>query len=178
METYGEDITKILADNQTVHHIFADDFQILTSSSPQELNKILRQTEKIISEIQLWYSSKSLQLNADKTEVLLFGTNSRLSRIQISDYTLNIGDSSIKFSPVVRDLGVFLDSSLSLKSHIQHVSQNYFFHLRRLRSIRPKIDVESSKHLVSSLIFSRIDYCNALFASLPNSTLQPLQRVN
>jgi len=38
-------------------------------------------------------------------------------------------------------------------------------------------DVISHNHLVCALILTRIDYCNAMFAGLPDSTLVPLQRV-
>ena len=34
-----------------------------------------------------------------------------------------------------------------------------------------------TKRLVTALILSRLDYCNAVLAGLPQSTLQPLQRV-
>jgi len=52
-------------------------------------------------------------------------------------------------------------------------------HLRRihLRKIGKVLDRDSRNRLVCAFILTRIDYCNAVFAGLPDSTLAPLQRV-
>ena len=52
-----------------------------------------------------------------------------------------------------------------------------FLHLRRLRKLRRVLDLESRKRLVCAFILTRIDYCNAVLANLPDSALSPLQRV-
>jgi len=80
-------------------------------------------------------------------------------------------------SDVVRDLGVLLDSELSLKHHVNRIASTCFYHLRRLRQLKRHVGVEVMKQLISSFIFSRLDYCNALLIGLPFSTTAPLQRV-
>jgi len=52
--------------------------------------------------------------------------------------------------------------------------------LRRLRKLRRVLDLDSRKRLVCAFILTRIDYCNAVLANLPDSALaphSPLQRV-
>jgi len=71
------------------------------------------------------------------------------------------------------------DSELSMKSH-SHISKTAsacFFHLRRLRQLRGVVTYEVMKQLVTSLVLSRLDYCNSELFGLPASTLAPLQRV-
>lgn len=77
----------------------------------------------------------------------------------------------------MRDLGVYLDAELTMKQHISRVVSSCFFQLRRLRQIRRSAGEEVTKRLVSALILSRIDYCNAALAGLPQTTIAPLQRV-
>jgi len=80
-------------------------------------------------------------------------------------------------SDVVRNLGVLLDSELTLKHHVNRIASTCFYHLRRLRQLKRHVGVEVMKQLISSFIFSRLDYCNALLIDLPFSTIAPLQRV-
>jgi len=51
------------------------------------------------------------------------------------------------------------------------------YHLRRLRQIRQRVGREVTIRLVLALVISKIDYCNSVLASLPQSTIAPLQRV-
>jgi len=64
-----------------------------------------------------------------------------------------------------------------MKSHISRVARACFYHLRRLRAVRRQLGQAVTARLVSAFILSRLDYCNALLAELPASTLAPLQRV-
>ena len=54
-----------------------------------------------------------------------------------------------------------------------------FYHLRRLRAARSRLGQDIAARLVglSAFVLSRVDYCNAILAGLPASTLAPLQKV-
>ena len=116
-----------------------------------------------------------LKLNDDKTEALLF------SGSVPSDCTLPtsvaICSSSVSFSQKARNLGFIMDSDLSMKQHITRTCQTCYFELRRISSIRRFLTEEATKSLVTSCVLSRIDYCNALLTGCPDTTLQPLQKV-
>jgi len=56
-------------------------------------------------------------------------------------------------------------------------STDMFYHLRRIRAVRRQLGRYVRARLVTALVLSRLDYCNAMLAGLPASTLAPFQRV-
>ena len=86
-------------------------------------------------------------------------------------------DTTINTKDVVRDLGVYFDTELSMKQHIAKVAAVCFYHIRHLRQIRRRVGQAVTTRLVLAMITSRLDYCNSVLAGLPQSTLEPLQKV-
>ena len=97
----------------------------------------------------------------------------------MSNLELYITAGSDKITPtsVVRDLGVMLDSELSMKQHVAKVASLCYYHLRRIRQIRRRVGLEVATQLVVALVLSRLDYCTAVLAGFAASTTEPLQRV-
>ena len=75
----------------------------------------------------------------------------------------------------MKNLGVILDSHLSFHEHITKLSQSCFFHIRDLRRLRPCLSLETAAIIGSSLVQSKLDYCNSLFFNLPSCEIQRLQ---
>ena len=73
-----------------------------------------------------------------------------------------------------RNLGVTLDSTLSLYQHVMNVCRVAYLELRRINSIRNLLSVDAV-NLVCSLMLSRLDYCNCLLVGLPQYLIKRLQ---
>jgi len=78
-------------------------------------------------------SSNRLRLNAGKTEFIWLGTRQQLAKLNMSP--LQIKNQAITPLDKVRDLGVIIDSKLTVESHTANVV-SCFYQLRQLRSIR------------------------------------------
>ena len=77
----------------------------------------------------------------------------------------------------MRDLGVVLDSELSLAAHVSHITSVCYFQIRQIRLLRRYVSFEAVHALMCALVHSRLDYCNAVPANAPQSLLVPLQSV-
>ena len=75
---------------------------------------------------------------------------------------MNINGTCVKFSLSFKNLGVLLDSTLSLHQHVMNVYRVAYLELRRINSIRNLLSIDAVKTLVCSFVFSRVDYCKPL----------------
>ena len=91
------------------------------------------------------------------------------------DTILQICSTIVQPIASVRNLGMFTDCELSMRVHSGKVSLASFCHLRRLRQLRYIISTSMMQRLVSAFVLSRIDYCNSVFAGLPDATLSTLR---
>jgi len=158
--------------------MFADDTQSYSYYQISETPLLVARLSSCIDYLAKSYASLRLQLNPSKTEFIWFGSHTNLLKIPSSSRPLQVCDSLVDYSEVVRDLGVFFDSEMSMKHHISKTASTCFYHIRRLRQIRHLVSREVLTQLATSLVLSRLDYCNAVLAGLPASTLAPLQLFN
>lgn len=77
----------------------------------------------------------------------------------------------------VRNLGVILDTDLNFKFHIDKVTKTAFFHLRNIAKVRPFLTHQDAEKLIHAFISCRLDYCNALFTSLPKKSIDKFRRL-
>ena len=118
--------------------MYADDIQLLSVMSLAEVPQFRSKIENCILAVRDWCSSRRLTLNPDKTELILFASSSNLKKLQYISTNLHLETLEIVPSsrPTVRDLGLYLDSSLDMRVHISKVISAGFYHLRRLRQLR------------------------------------------
>ncbi len=94
-----------------------------------------------------------LQLNHDKTEVLLAGPKALRNEIESLLTPL-----SIKPCEHVKNLGVILDADLNFQKHISNISKTAFYHLRNISKVRSFLCQSDSEKLVHAFISSRLDF--------------------
>ncbi|PIK60274.1 putative RNA-directed DNA polymerase from mobile element jockey-like [Apostichopus japonicus] len=74
-------------------------------------------------------------------------------------------------------LGAYLDSHLTLKTHIAAKCRAAMAGLRLVRNIRHLLTKDACHTIVLGLVISHLDYANSLYANLPNVVIMMLQRI-
>jgi len=133
--TYIEDVVTVFKKHEVRHHLYADDKQAYVDALVQGIAQARSTLQHCISDVRSWCSSRRLQLNTDKSELIWFGSRQILEKVSGSDLTLQLDSDILKPVDVVRDLGVLLDTELSMKQHITRIASNCFYHLRQRCSV-------------------------------------------
>lgn len=78
---------------------------------------------------------------------------------------------------VVKNLGVFLDTSLNFNRQVSSVVKGSFYQLKTIAKLKLFLSHKDLETVIHAFITSRLDYCNSLYMGLTHSTLSRLQMV-
>ncbi len=117
----------------------------------------------------------SPQLNLAKTELIVVSANPSFHH----NFTFQLGSSTITPSKTARNSQKpwSCDDKLNFSDYITKTARSCRFALYNIKKIRPFLSEHATQLLVQALVLSRLDYCNALLAGLPASSIKPLQLI-
>ena len=128
------------------HVSFFDDSQIYGFYRPGKSIYLQSRMSACVGDVGLWMRSNQLQLNTAKTEVLWCALACR--QHQIPDDSIMVGLDTVQTVRSIRDLGIHLDTDLSMQTHVTRTVSSCFAVLRQICS--------NSQSVVHS--FSRSSY--------------------
>jgi hypothetical protein len=160
-------------------HTYADDTQIYVSGCPTTADGVrdaVTCVEKCVAEIQEWMSTNFLKLNAEKTEILIFGFRAQLAKFSIHHVQIAGVDIPVLSNPV-KNLGVMFDCHMSMSAQVASIIKAANFQLINIGRARKMLTTDATKLAVHTLVTSKLDYCNSLLIGLDESLLKRLQNI-
>ena len=136
--------------NATVKHIIF---------LPTHFDSSIDHLHDALDRISSWMTANLLTLNSSKTEFLLIGLSKQLAKIS---------NSSLTTTHAARNLGFTFDEHLTFCDQISSVSKSCYYHIRQLRCIRPYLDTKTAFTIATSIVHSKLDYCNSLITTCPS----------
>jgi len=91
--------------------------------------------------------------------------------------SVSVAGTTVNTSDSIKTLGILLDNRLSFTQHIKSLTKSCNYHIRALRHIRPSLTDDMAKSIGTSLVTSRLDYCNSLLYGCSKSNIGKLQRL-
>jgi len=116
-----------------------------------------------------------LRLNPSKTVVLWLGSRHVTDKLDVHE--VQALSSIVKIDSSAHELGVVVDSRLTMSDHVASVCRSAYYYLRQIRPIVQLLTVDAARTLVQAFIASRLDYCNAVLHGITDNLLQRLQSV-
>ena len=174
---FTKPLGNILRKHNLSYHLYADDTQIYTSINPTQADADIAvlKIERCIDEIRQWMNANFLKLNDSKTEFIIVGNNVQISKVSIPP--VKIGSADITPSVHVRNLGVFLDSGLTMEKQVSTISRAVCASIRNIGRVRRYLTNDAAKTIVNALVVPRIDSCNSLLFGVSDLQLTRLQKL-
>ena len=152
---------------------YADDTQLLVSGPKDDLRGLTSRMERSLQSLSRWFNSHALKVNANKTQLAVFGSRQNLR--SLPDITVTFCGVDLKPQAEVRNLGVVFDSALTWESHVSELTRQCTGVLAGLAHCRHYLPDGVIKVLVTALVLSRIRYCLTVYGS---GTQQNFNRLN
>ena len=125
---------------------------IYASITPRDNERL----ELCLKDLYTWLTTNKLKLNSSKTELLQI---TPLNNPPV-DLSLTVNGNIIKCSDKVKDLGVLLDSKLTMVDNIQSVTRKAYCALANIEKIRRDLTKPAAKTFVNACVTSVMDYAN------------------
>ena len=154
---------------------YADDTQVLVSGRADDLRSLISRMEASLASISDWFCLHALKLNANKTQLMVFGSRQNLRKVP--DFSVSLRDSVLQPCEQVGNLGVVFDSALSWEAHVSELSRRCTGLLIGLSHARNCLPDGVIKVLVTSLVISRINYCLTVYGNGTQKNFDRLQKI-
>ena len=173
---YVSSLSAVMKNLGTLSSSYADDTNTRIKLSLQfQYHNISCRIPQLLKEVNEWMNNQFLKLNTDKTEIIFLHPAHLKSVAKINGIFFQ--DQCIRFTDVVKLLGVYIDNNLTFDHHVSTIVSSSFYHLSNIAKIKRYLTRSDTEKLVHALISTKLDYCNAILFGIKSSTLANLQAV-
>ena len=173
---YASTLQEVVPDDVGLNW-FADDHSLKRSFKADDWKAeqtVISALRNCLMNVKTWMDENRLKMNDGKTEFIMFGAKKQLGKCKTS---IDVNKTVVNNSEVVKYLGTWMDCNLNFKDHIVKKCRTAIINLQWIKLIRPFLNTEACTTLMLGLVISHLDYCNSILVSLPDVSINQMQRV-
>ena len=114
-------------------------------------------------------------MNLEKTEFILFGSPKLLPYCTMDN--INVCGDQVPKCNKIKLLGIWLDSNLNFRHHINMKCKTAILNIQKLKHIINVLTSETARLIVYGMVTLHLGYANALYYGLLENSIKKLQRV-
>ena len=119
---YTAQLSHIIAKHELSLHLYEDGWQVYISKTVDDASAAVDQLPTCLVDVETSLKASRLYLNPAKTQVMWLRSQQLLARLDMA--AVPVLSSSVRVHQTARDLGVVIDSRLSLSDHVATVCQS------------------------------------------------------
>ena len=142
---YCAGLSEVFSKHGIRYHVYADDTQLYVDFPRNDAASAADRISRCVIDVKVWLASRYLLLNETKTEAVLFSApNNRVP--QPPPLLIDICGCSVSTSANIRDLGVQLDSTMSMAAHVSRTNVHQSSHsgICTISLLLPTVNVHQS----------------------------------
>ena len=151
---------------------YADDTFLIVAA--KDIATGVHYLQKGIKDISDFFAIHRLNVNADKTEFIVFCKSSKNSSIK--NATLKVGDYFVKQKKSVKYFGVYLDRNLNYQAEVKNILQKMACSIKTIYYVRDFLPEKTRFFLLNALVISHLKYSSVLLNGISQSLISTLEK--
>jgi hypothetical protein len=152
--------------------LFADDSNAFVSAV--NLDDAFNLANRCCEQLNVWFKCNFLSINYSKTAYMLFCPSKKDELLPLNNYSLVIEGNNINRVFCTKFLGIYIDSQLNFKQHVNYLIKKLNSVRGMIYSRRGYLSNSCLKEIFMALIYSLLQYCIEVYISTNKSVIDPL----
>ncbi|GFX64664.1 RNA-directed DNA polymerase from mobile element jockey [Trichonephila clavipes] len=152
--------------------LFADDSAVL--SQGVQLKYTIKTVQHFLDKLETWLTHWRIAINVDKSQAIVF----RKWGVIDPPFQLSLFDDNIQWVPVVKYLGLHIDSRLTFKKHIDYLSEKFWRRISLAISFvrrRSPLSLENKVILYKQILRPVITYGSPVWGAAAATHMKKIQ---
>lgn len=158
-------------------HCYADDTQLYLSFKPSDLIIANAHINSDIDKLIKNSVNHCLKINSSKSAILLLGKSAQRAQYQAA-LDIIVDGTHLNIVNEAKNLGLYIDSDLRFKKHIDICIRKAYGNLRKIYSSKNLLNKSTLKLLCNAIVLSQFNYCDTIYGPcLDVLTAKRIQKV-